>query len=105
MYVFQFLLLFTISTTRVLPVSSRRTYFPSGINRPKLVEVVVTGHSVTHLLVSVFVFPASLVDLTCVVRHPSSTSVPLIVVVVVVSVWVGCAQRYPAKTGTTKRAA
>src|SRR5689334_8732058 len=106
MYVFQCLLFFTISTTRVLLASSNATYLPSGVIRPKLVVVVLIGHSVTSRVVSVLDVAFSVVVLVCEVWHPASTSVPLIVVLVVVSVvWVCCAHRYPANSGIAAKAA
>src|SRR5260221_2887628 len=93
-------LAFTTSMTRVLLGSSNRTNLPSEVTIPKVVVVVVTGHSVDSVVVFVVVvldeFSVGLVVSAdrfsvCVVLHAASTSVPFQVVVVVVSVRGSCA--------------
>src|SRR5688500_7583748 len=102
----------TISTTRVLLGSSKRTNFPSRVSSPKAVVVVVTGQptvSVCVVWVLVLTPPVASGDRVVSVRsvrvvwQAASTSVPFqLVFVVVVRVSVrlcSCANSKPAKRG------
>src|SRR5258706_10929754 len=77
------LLFLIVSTIRELLASSKWTYLPSGVNSPNDVVVVTTGHSVTVVVFVSVLLSFDVVSLVRVVRQPSSTRVPLIVVVVV----------------------
>src|ERR1051326_5266539 len=118
-FLLHFLLCLTTSMIFVLLGSSKVTYWPSGVMRPKVVVVVVTGHSVVYVfvfVVVVLVVFSSGCDVSVVsrfavwvVRHPASTRVPfqvlldvvVVVVCVVLVVWSDWAHRNPANNGIT----
>src|SRR5258706_10233683 len=100
-YVVHSRLFLTISTIRALLAGSKRMYLPSTVNSPKDVVAIATGHSVTTVVLVSVLRSLDVVSLVRVVRHPSSTSVPFHVVVVVSVRVVSCAKTSPAKSGTS----